>query len=284
VTGACANVDQTPASGIWLDDPALIDFDPTSVPQLTLVKVCGDADTTVEPGEIWSLDVGVRNTSICNDASDVTAELAVAPSSAVTGTVCNPAGEFGDIVAQGEAADGYAFRVSNAAPCPGSMLFDLTNIDWTGGAGNTDPSIFAVTVTGNCNVTTTCSCSSILLGEVSGPAAVVPLTVARNGSNVNLTFQKTPAVNFNIYVSTQPSTLPFQVLDPSVGKKTCDVGYTTQLGGKALVQNYDVEAGITTPSNIYYILVTGDSGTATEGPLGNTSAGPARSADSRCED
>jgi len=282
VTGACSNVDQTPASGIWLDNPAFVEFDPASVPQLSLVKICGDADTNIEPGEIWSLDVGVTNTSLCNTAVGATAELAVGATSTVTGTVCNPEGEFGNILPQADAEDGYAFRVNTGATCPGSMLFDLANIDWAGATPYTDTSVFAVTVSGACNVTTTCTCSSIVQGEVSAPGAAVPLTLVRSGSLVNMTFQKTPAVNFNIYVSTQPSTQPFQVTSPT-GKKSCDVPFTTQLGGKALVQNYNVEAGITAPSNIYYILVTGDIGTGTEGTLGTGSAGP-RTADFRCAD
>ncbi len=283
-TGACANVDQLPVAGSWVDDPPRIEFDPTSFPQGTLTKLCGDADTAVEPGEIWSLDVGVKNTSLCNTGSNVTAELALNAASSADAVVCNPQGEFGTLAPGAAASDGFAFEVSEGLTCPDTMIFDIANINWSGGGPTSDEAVFTVVAGGNCNVTTTCSCASIKLTEVSPTGSPAPLTLKRAaGSLVDLTFQKiTGATSFNVYVSTQAQTQPFQVNSPSVGKKDCGMPWVSQLGGKALIQDYDVEAGIPAGADVYYILVTGDKGTATEGPLGFTSAGGARSADSSC--
>ena len=91
--------------------------------------------------------------------------------------------------------------------------------------------------------------------------------------------------DYNVYVSTNPSTFPFQVNSPSVGKKDCDVPFNAQLGGKGLILGYDVEAGITGGSGVSYILITGDSGPATEGTLGSSSAGTNdRTAEAFCAD
>ena len=141
---------------------------------------------------------------------------------------------------------------------------------------------------GACDVITTCSCEGIVLGEVSAPGAPNALIVspaAGPGSLVDLSFQRNGATNYNVYVSTDPGTFPFLVNAPSAGKKSCDVPFNSQLGGKGLILGYDVEAGITGGAGAFYILISGDDGPATEGSLGSSSAGTDdRTAESLCAD
>jgi len=280
---SCANVDQAPVIGSWIDDPPDVEFNPASVPQNTLDEICGDGDGDVEPGEIWGLDVGLINRSACTAASEVTADLEI-NQSAVNAEICNPNGEFGALDPLLGGTDGFAFKVDEAGSCPNSMTFDVTNINWSGGGGNFDSGAFAVTVTGACNVTTTCSCSTIALDEVSGSGSAIPLVVTRSGSLVDLSFAKNGAASYNVYVSTEASTQPFQVGSSAVGKKDCAVPWNSQLGGKAVILGYDVETGISGGTGVYYILVTGDDGPSTEASLGVASGGAGRVADSYCAD
>ncbi len=283
-SGSCTRQDLEPATGSWADDPASVEFDAASVPFLTLEELCGDGDSALERGEIWSFDVGVVNTSACHAATNVTAELRVSASSPVAAEVCSAQGEFGDLAPQGQAKDSFAFEVDRAALCPANLFFDLANIDWDGGGPFDEVLAFGVPVGGGCNVTTSCDCATIVVGEVS-PTGGIPLTVKRNGSLVDLKFQRvTGATSYNVYVSTQASTLPFGVADPGVGKKSCGVPWQNQLGGTAVSNGFDVEAGIAPGQAAYFILVTADDGPTTEGPLGFTSNSTARDADSRCAD
>ena len=283
--GSCTNVDVTPTVATWIDSPASVNYNPASPPIGTLTQVCGDNDSNVERGEIWSVNVGVLNASQCTAAFDVTAEIAVNATSAVAATVCNPTGSFGTIAPQDDATDGYAFEVSETAACPGALAFDVNNVLWSAGGPTSDDNAFLLPVSGQCNVTTTCSCAGIVLGEVSGVGAAVPLTVERAGSNVKLTFQKiTGATHYNVYVSTLASTLPFEVTTPGVGKKSCSVAWNGVLGGKAVIQSYDVDSGFAPNTPVLYILVSGDKGIASEGSLGFTSDATPRDATFRCAD
>jgi hypothetical protein len=279
--GACEREDLTPASANWL--AAQLEYDPFSVPFLTLDRLCGDADIHIEPGEIWSFDVGLRNESVCH-AADVTADLGVSPNSPLGGQICKVHGEFGDIAPQGDATESFSFKMAQSATCPAQIVFDLLSIDWATGGPIDDLYAFAVETGGNCNVTTTCDCSAMLVGEVS-PTGGIPLTIKRDGALVDLKFQRaTGAMRYNVYVSTQASTLPFGVTDPGTGKKSCAVPWQSQIGGTGVSLGFDVEAGIAPNQNIYYILVTGDRGSTTEGTLGFTSDATDRAADARCAD
>lgn len=117
--------------------------------------------------------------------------------------------------------------------------------------------------------------------EVSGEAGSPPLTVARAGTNVTLRFQDVAAARYNVYVSNSPTTSPFQVSDPSNGKKNCAVAVTPAGAGSLEVADYDPEAGITGDRSLLFILVTADNGAGTEGTLGQKS-GAVRTADSYC--
>ena len=283
----CSSQDTDTSTGTWIDDPALVNFYPASVPQLSLEELCGDGDSSVEPGEIWSLGVGVENESTCNLASDVELDLEISESSPVAGEVCGGTAEFGDIPPSGNATKTFAFRVDEAATCPGNLFFDLSNITWTGGGPIDDDLAFGIAVGGGCDVTASCeSCDSILVGEVSPVGDSQPLIVTRNGSLVDLKFRRaTGATNYNVYVSTQATTLPMQVGDSNVGKTICDIPWTGQFGGTAVSNGIDVESGITGGDGMYYILVSGDDGAPTEGTLGFTSGfSSERDADSRCAD
>ncbi len=159
------------------------------------------------------------------------------------------------------AAESHSYNCRISHPPTGCVSVDSASSSgaWTTDAANCPPS----------------------LGEVSGAGSGHPLQVQEAGSLVNLTFENIGAQNYNVYVSTLPSTLSFAV-STAAGKKDCDVAWLPALGGKATVTGYDVTAGIATGSSIYYILVTGDNGSPTEGPLGFTSSGVERTADSYC--
>jgi hypothetical protein len=95
--------------------------------------------------------------------------------------------------------------------------------------------------------------------------------VQRSGAVVNLSFEHVGAAHYNVYVSTSPQSVPFDVTG-GVGKKDCDVPWVPSLGGTALVTAYDVDAGITPGAAVHYILVSGDNGSSTEGSLGFSSS------------
>ncbi len=278
---SCAIEDPLSVTGTWITDSPSVAYDGTFSPPGSLVKLCGDGDAVVEPGEVWRISLRLKNTAMCSAADDVTAELASGPLSPVAAVTCDNPGDFGDLGPGAAAVESFAFDVDQAAACPSSISFDVDDILWSGGGGGSAAGAFSVAVgaAGNCNVSTTCSCSSIVLGEVSDDPARL-LQVAPAGALVNLTFENIGAPNYNVYVSTAPATQPFQV-DSGIGKRDCDVPWTPVLGGKATVQNYDLEAGLVS-ADLYLILVTGDNGPPTEGTLGFTSSSGERSATSRC--
>ena len=118
-------------------------------------------------------------------------------------------------------------------------------------------------------------------GEVSDDAAHT-LEVLKNGANVDIRFEDLGASSYNIYVSRSPATAPFLVNSSAEGKRDCGVAWVPDAGGMHRFVGYDPEAGISTPSDIYYILVTADNGSPTEGPLGFNSVGFQRTADGYC--
>jgi len=119
------------------------------------------------------------------------------------------------------------------------------------------------------------------VGEVSGQGAPSPLRVQRSGAAVNLSFEHVGAVHYNVYVSTNPQSVPFDVTG-GAGKMDCGVQWAPSLGGTALVTAYDVDSGITPGSTVHYILVSGDNGSSTEGSLGFSSSSE-RTADTYCD-
>lgn len=117
--------------------------------------------------------------------------------------------------------------------------------------------------------------------EVSGSSAPV-LKVSKAGTKLDLQFEDVGADRYNIYVSTKPSTTPFQVSSPALGKRDCNVAVSSAGPGLLQVKNYDAGAGITGSPALLSILITADNGSGTEGPLGTQSAGPSRTADAYC--
>jgi hypothetical protein len=118
--------------------------------------------------------------------------------------------------------------------------------------------------------------------EVSDEA-IHQLTLAKNGAGVDLTFEDTSSVHYDIYVSTSPVTTPFAVASSAAGRKDCAVANVTPAGnGMLTVPGYDLGAGIDGSPGLLFVLVTADNGPGAEGPLGHTSGGADRSADARC--
>ncbi len=162
---------------------------------------------------------------------------------------------------------GGAASNTYTAAASGSYTVSYTN--GSGCSGTSAP--LAVTIT---------ACAAPEVSPSSDPAK--HLAVVKDGSNVDIQFQDVSAAHYNVYVSTSPVTQPFAVTSSATGKKDCGVATTSIAGGMRQVTGYAAESGITTPATVYYILVTADNGAATEGPLGNDSAGTARTADGYC--
>jgi hypothetical protein len=282
--GSCTNVDPVAGIGSWIQDPPNVEFYPASFPQQTLGQLCGDGDGDVEPGEIWGLDVGVINRTLCSAAPAVTTSRSTPiPSSTPRSAIRTGPSATSSLRPTRATASRSRWTRARRAPASSSST-SRTSRGAAAAAARTSARSPSPSVGGGCQVATTCACASIVLGEVSPPGAAVPLTVSRSGSLVDLTFAKVAgATHYNVYISTQAATLPFAVASAAVGKRDCQVPWVSQLGGKGLILGYDVEAGIAT-SNIHYILITGDKGPATEGPLGTTSAGAERFADWPCAD
>lgn len=119
--------------------------------------------------------------------------------------------------------------------------------------------------------------------EISGDSAS-PLTASKAGSLTDISFEDVGAARYNLYISTSPSGHPFKVLSASLGKHTCAIAGLVSSGGRLVLQNADLAAGITGPYSVLYFLVSADNGPGTEGPLGFDSLGGAITADSACGD
>jgi hypothetical protein len=107
------------------------------------------------------------------------------------------------------------------------------------------------------------------------------LFVGKGASGVDLWFEDLSAQRYNVYVSSAKATVPFADDAPN-GKKTCNVATSSAGNGMRSITSYDVDTGITAPSDVRFILVTGDNGSPHEGGLGYTSSGTARTASSYC--
>lgn len=108
------------------------------------------------------------------------------------------------------------------------------------------------------------------------------MLVGRSGALVDLLFENVGAFNYNVFVSTAPETLtllPFDVDSPD-GKLDCAVA-NTDLGATRSVAGYNLEAGIGTASDLFFILIGTDSGVQ-NGSLGTNSVEGERAATSYC--
>ncbi len=111
-------------------------------------------------------------------------------------------------------------------------------------------------------------------------ACPLELTVSKNGSLVDLTFDDAGALDYNVYVSTQSESVtatPFDVENPD-GKRDCSQA-TVDLGDTRTLTGYDVESSLGA-SNEFYIIVAVDVGGA--GTIGKNTAEGERSATSFC--
>jgi hypothetical protein len=131
-----------------------------------------------------------------------------------------------------------------------------------------------------CDPSAACACPAAETGEVSDDPPHL-LRLDRNGSFVDLLFEDLAAASYNVYVSTTASGGLLDVTGAE-GKRSCGVAHAGAPGGMRLSSAYPVESGITTPSDIYYIVVTADNGPTTEGTLGYRSSGAERSATAYC--
>lgn len=109
------------------------------------------------------------------------------------------------------------------------------------------------------------------------------LKAYKNGSLVDLEFEDVAAAHYQLYVSASPVTTSFQVTDPAVGKRDCLWSAWTDAGEFLQVPGLSLESGLTSTPTVLYFLVTADNGVGAEGPLGTTSDGTHRTADSYCD-
>lgn len=123
----------------------------------------------------------------------------------------------------------------------------------------------------------------VAVPEVSDESAHWTTVTKNPGGGVDIRFESTGSSRYNLYVSNDPRTLPFKVLDPSTGRTQCHLaGVTPAGGGMNQVTGVNLDQGIAGSTDHLFFLVTADNGAGTEGPLGFTSAGTARSADAYC--
>ncbi len=208
----------------------------------------------------------------CNVVSDVKVELK------------GPAGGVWTIKAQGAADPPKPVNVAafyNASQ-GGPGIWRLSMNETAGGTARIvsgDLAIFSGTPA-ECDVSPSCACPVVSPGEVSNDPDHL-LRVERNGANVDLRFEDLGAPSYNVYVSTAPFTQPFAVAAPA-GKKSCALATAVAPGGMRSVTAYDVEGGIASASQVYFILVTAGTGVPPEGGAGYTSTGSPRSLSSPC--
>jgi hypothetical protein len=118
--------------------------------------------------------------------------------------------------------------------------------------------------------------------EVSGDAAH-HLKATRNAGWVDLNFEDVGAAHYQFYVSNSPETSDFKVSDSTYGKMDCSWSEWADGGEMLAVTGLTPETGITGSTTVLYFLVTGDNGPGAEGPLGQSSDGTPRTADSTCD-
>lgn len=109
-----------------------------------LVELCGDGDSSVEPGEQWSVDVRLVNegdTSAVSTVGDLTVNVG-----GVQATVSGNPGNYGTIAAGATSTANYSFIVDGAAVCIDDLDFDITSIADNATLYDDVPNAFAVQV------------------------------------------------------------------------------------------------------------------------------------------
>lgn len=99
-----------------------------------LGEVIGNGDAVLDPGETWEFSPVVSNTSCSTTANNVTADIQINAGS-VPVTVLTPTASFGNVPGGSSAASTspVQFQIAPQAPCSGSVVLDLVNIDASNG-------------------------------------------------------------------------------------------------------------------------------------------------------
>lgn len=159
---------------------------------------------------------------------------------------------------------------------PGTYSLKAYELSGCGGGGYVNVSSILMNI--QKQLPANCSTSNFFcnLGEVSN------LKLYKNGSNVSIQFSNLGSYKYNIYVSKNPNTHPFNVTGSLNGKKDCNIA--TIINGENLreINSYGLEAGLTGDYTALYVLVTADNGFGTEGSLGLDSFSQGRTSTEYC--
>jgi len=174
-----------------------------------LVELCGDGDLVVEPTELWSIDVTLRN-SASTDATNTTADLVVSGGTPVLANVTNNPGSFGTIAANGGTATAsYEFSVDPGGVCINDILFDVNDIVDDGATYKDEPSAFAVPIGGvSAQETSTQSVDPIDASNDSAASSLLPaLTIPNPAYTVTVDYSAS-------YTNVAPEEVGVQSTDP----------------------------------------------------------------------
>lgn len=106
----------------------VVQFDSGLSPASTLVELCGNGDSVVEPGERWSASVRLKNTGN-TDAHSVVGSLTVNPGSGASAAVTGNPATFGTLaLGGGTGTASFQFEVSSSTICIASLTFDVTGL------------------------------------------------------------------------------------------------------------------------------------------------------------
>jgi len=182
-------------------------YDGSLNPLGTLVEVCGDHDSVVEPGEQWQVTVRLKNTG-SQSATAVQADLAVNSGSAAAASITGNPGSFGTIAVGGTATATYEFTPDSAVACNKDLVFDMTGVQSAEASYPTQTAAFAVQVGGNTSAK-----------DETATQVTTPLTASGNTAHSSLTPALTvtaPATATLSYSSayTPPAGVPVTLFGP----------------------------------------------------------------------
>ncbi len=134
--------------GITVTHPMTVDA-PSVIYQATgtPVEVCGDGDSTVEPGEEWAVPVTVENIGSQDGQAVQATVTAVGSPAGITMTQATI--DFGTVNSGGTSTASFQFLIdASYTPCGSEVDFDLGTITWTGGSGPGQAGIYTAPVGG----------------------------------------------------------------------------------------------------------------------------------------
>jgi len=129
---------------------------------------------------------------------------------------------------------------------------------------------------------TECDLSTCGLSPEVSDDAAHHMSAEKSGNDVTLSFEDVGMANYNLYISIHAETGPFLVSSNANGSLTCDLPHSAGDPEMMTATITNLGSDISTPSNIYYFLVTADDGGTSEGPLGWRTGSIARTADASC--